>query len=379
MRRHVMRSVAVSCVLALILAVDLGAQGGAPAPQGSGATKKEAKAKKREAADTLGAPITHTPKGAAPIFRDEQPLTFTLTMNWAQVRKDRGQTPTWHAATIAFKGDSGDASVPLRLRPRGIWRLKNCDLPPLRFNFTKDSTKHSPFAKLDKPKLVSVCKDKSDYDEYILEEYQLYRVLNLLTPLGFRARLAKVTYVDSAKAPAKAVTTRWAFLTEDAGELAERTGMRALDVKGATRGDIQVDELALFGLFQYFIGNTDFAIGALHNVQLMADDTATYAVPYDFDWTGAVNPPYAFPAPQLGIRRVEDRLYRGFCTTPEALDRALQVFEAKKDAIYALYHDDIGKLMAPDRVKRAIDYYDEFYKTITDPKKIRRDIVGACL
>jgi hypothetical protein len=376
MRRHVRRTVAVTCVLALMLAADAQAQGGAPAQQ---STKKEGKAKKRGAVDTLGAPITYTPKGPAPIFREEQPLTFTLTMNWSQVRKDRGQTPTWHAATLAFKGDSGDASVPVRVRPRGIWRLKNCDLPPLRLNFTKDSTKHSPFAKLDKPKLVSVCKDKADYDEYILEEYQLYRVLNLLTPLGFRARLAKVTYVDSAKAPAKPVTTRWAFLTEDAGELSERTGMRAIDVKGATRGDVQVDELALFGLFQYFIGNTDFAIGALHNVQLVADDTATYAIPYDFDWTGAVNPPYAFPAPQLGIRRVEDRLYRGFCTTPEALDRALQVFEAKKDAIYALYHDDIGKLMAPDRVKRALEYYDEFYKTIADPKRIRRDIVGACL
>jgi len=373
MRRDLVVSVALASLLGLTFAVDVRAQ--APAQQ---STKKEEKAKKKAAADTLGAPIARAPKEPAPIFRQEAPLAFTLTMNWGQVRKDRGQTPTWHVATLAYR-DSAAASVPVRVRPRGIWRLKNCDLPPLRLNFTKDSTKHSPFAKLDKPKLVSVCKDKDEYEEYIVEEYQLYRVLNLLTPLGFRARLAKVTYVDSTKVPVKPVTTRWAFLTEDADELSERTGLRAMNVTGATRGDIQADELAMFGLFQFLIGNTDFAIGALHNVQLMADDTATYAVPYDFDWTGAVNPPYAFPNPSLGIRRVEERLYRGFCTTPDALERAIRLFGEKKEQIYGLYRDDIGKLMPPDRVKRILDYYDDFYRTIGDPKRIRRDIVGTCL
>jgi hypothetical protein len=347
-------------------------------PDSARKEKKTRKAEPRLQADSLNPSITHEPKEAAPIFRAEEPLTFTLTTNWNQVRKDRGQTPSWHEARIAYRTDSAAASIPVRVRPRGIWRLKNCEIPPLRLNFTKDSTKHTPFAKLDKPKLVSVCKDKNEYDEYILEEYQLYRVLDLLTPFGFRARLAKITYVDSTKVPVKPVTTRWAFLTEDIDELSERTGLHVMKLVGASQGDIQLDELSVISLFQYMIGNTDYSISALHNIQLVADDTATYAVPYDFDWTGAVHPPYAFPAPQLHIRSVDDRLYRGYCTSPESVDRAIALFKEKKDAIYALYHDDIGKLMAPDRVKRVLEYYDDFYKTIAEPKQVKREILGAC-
>jgi hypothetical protein len=347
-------------------------------PDSARKEKKTRKAEPRLQADSLNPSITHEPKEAAPIFRAEEPLTFTLTTNWNQVRKDRGQTPSWHEARIAYRTDSAAASIPVRVRPRGIWRLKNCEIPPLRLNFTKDSTKHTPFAKLDKPKLVSVCKDKNEYDEYILEEYQLYRVLDLLTPFGFRARLAKITYVDSTKVPVKPVTTRWAFLTEDIDELSERTGLHIMKLQGASQGDIQLDELSVISLFQYMIGNTDYSISALHNIQLVADDTATYAVPYDFDWTGAVHPPYAFPAPQLHIRSVDDRLYRGYCTSPESVDRAIALFKEKKDAIYALYHDDIGKLMAPDRVKRVLEYYDDFYKTIAEPKQVKREILGAC-
>ena len=378
MRRHIVRSLALALALVFVVVagVDAHAQGGA----GKSDTAQKGKKGKHAKADTLGAPATNPPKDPAPLFRETQPFTLTLTANFRQLKKDRGENPPWRPATLAYKTDDGKSvSVPLRVHPRGIWRLKNCDIPPLRFNFTKDSTKQTAFAKLDKPKLVSVCKDKNEYDEYILEEYQLYRVLEQLTPLGFLARLAKISYVDSANGTAKPMTTRWGFITEDGGELSQRTGFRAVNIKGATRGDIQVDNLTLVSLFQYMIGNTDYSISALHNVQLLGDDTATYAVPYDFDWTGAVNPPYAFPNPTLGIRSVEDRLYRGYCVSPDAILRAIALFSAKKEAIYALYQDDIGKLMPPDRRKRILDYFDDFYKTIGDPNSVRRDIIGACL
>jgi hypothetical protein len=55
------------------------------------------------------------------------------------------------------------------------------------------------------------------------------------------------------------------------------------------------------------------------------------------------------------------------------------LFNAKKDSIYGLYHDQIGKLLQPDIVKETLEYYDEFYKTINDPRALKRNVIEACL
>jgi ADP-dependent phosphofructokinase/glucokinase len=55
------------------------------------------------------------------------------------------------------------------------------------------------------------------------------------------------------------------------------------------------------------------------------------------------------------------------------------LFNAKKDSIYGLYRDSIGQLMRPSDVKETLRYYDEFYKTINDPKSARENIEDACL
>jgi len=48
------------------------------------------------------------------------------------------------------------------------------------------------------------------------------------------------------------------------------------------------------------IGNTDFSIYAQHNVVLVQrPDKSIHPVPYDFDISGLVRPPYAAPDPAL--------------------------------------------------------------------------------
>ena len=71
-------------------------------------------------------------------------------------------------------------------------------------------------------------------------------------------------------------------------------------------------------MLEYMIGSTDFSIYALHNVVLVqTQDRTLYPVPYDFDMTGLVSPPYAIPDKRLPIGSVKDRLYRGPCRTLE--------------------------------------------------------------
>ena len=100
---------------------------------------------------------------------------------------------------------------------------------------------------------------------------------------------------------------------------------------------------------------------------------------YDFDFSGAVNARYATVDPRLRIGTVRDRLYRGYCVPEDVYPRVFALFNAKKDAIYALYHDPIGKLLPPGTVDETLKYFDDFYKTINDPKRAKGDILDACL
>jgi hypothetical protein len=55
------------------------------------------------------------------------------------------------------------------------------------------------------------------------------------------------------------------------------------------------------------------------------------------------------------------------------------LFNEKKDAIYALYSDSIGKLLKPKIAEETLKYYDEFYKVINDPKRAKREIAESCI
>ena len=58
---------------------------------------------------------------------------------------------------------------------------------------------------------------------------------------------------------------------------------------------------------------------------------------------------------------------------------AIETFQKKKDAIYALYRDEVGKLMEPDIVKGELAYYDDFYDEIKTPRDAEANILKRCL
>ena len=317
---------------------------------------------------------------AAPAFFDTQdPIEVTLTANIGKLRGDKRPDPPWRPATISYKGlDGNSLTVPLQARTRGIWRLRMCDFPPLRLNFSGETSKGSIFHKLDKPKLVSYCQDDDSYEQYILQEFQLYRIYQLLTPVSHRARLLRLTYADSASG--KVRTKRYGFLLEEPKAIAARLGGKVVDQKGALPSDLDPDQDALLGVFQYMIGNTDFSIAGLHNVELLLkEDGIAMPIAYDFDFAGAVNARYAIPDSSLHIPNVRRRVFRGYCTDAASYARAFALFIEKRPQIYALYSDEIGKLIDGGRVKETLRYFDEFYETINDPRSARRSIIEPCI
>jgi hypothetical protein len=339
--------------------------------------KAKAKAEKTDKAQK--------PKGAdsaevSKFFRSETPINVTLTTNIGKLRGDKnGDTAPWRAATLSYTGpDTAHGTVPLRVKTRGIWRLKNCQFPPLRLNFTSEAVKHTVFQGLDKPKLVNYCRDEDTYEQYVLQEFQLYRVQRLLTPASHAVRLVRLAYTDSGNG--KILATRYAFIEEEPAELAARLNAKEVKLKGARPDDLEPFQSALVGVFQYMIGNTDFAFGALHNVELIQMMSGEYwPVVYDYDFSGAVNARYATVDPQLRISSVRTRLYRGYCVPKEEYPKVFAVFNAKKDSIYALYRDSLGKLLRPAVVDETLKYFDDFYKTINNPKSVKDDIMDACV
>ena len=266
----------------------------------------------------------------------------------------------------------------MRVRTRGIWRLRNCHFPPLRLDFAGKEAKNTLLAQLGKPKLVNFCRDTDTYEQYILQEHQLYRIYQLLTPLSYRVRLLKVAYVDSASGDTSA--RRFAILAEDPDHLARRFNGLVLKAKGARPADLEAPQLALAYLFQYMIGNTDFSFAGLHNTQLVATpDGLILPVAYDFDYAGAVNAIYATPDPMLRLPNVRQRKFRGYCALSEEYPKLLPLFHEKKDAIYALYRDEIGRLMDERRVKETLEYFDEFYEAIATPETARRAFLSQCV
>jgi hypothetical protein len=319
------------------------------------------------------------PRARARLFDAADPLVLTLTADFGAIGKQRGTEKKSLPGVLSYVAATGDSvRLDVQLRTRGHFRLNLCQYPPLKVTFDKTQTPHTLFShESSSLKLTVQCRGGQSYTNYLLEEYLIYRGYNLLTDRSFRARLARVTYVDATgKHPPE---TRHAFFVEDDDRMARRNHMKLFVQKGVTQGELDFDQTGLAMVFQYMIGNTDFAVTALHNIVLIQDSVGTvYPVPYDFDWSGVISTPYARPDARLPIQTVRQRTFRGICLAPEELAALFARFNAQKDAIYALYHGLEPEGLEPKRVKQALDYYDEFYKTINDAGRTRQEFTRTC-
>lgn len=321
-------------------------------------------------------PADSTAPQPQPLFESHEPLVLTFSADFGALAKDRGTTKHDYPGTLSFATASGDTvKLNVQVHTRGHYRLKICQYPPLKIDFDKDQVANTVFAHQKSLKLVGQCRGGTTNEDYILEEQLIYRSYNLFTDKSFRARLARVTYVDAN--PKHTPDTRYGFFLEDDSRMARRNHMTVF-AHPVNQSETDTTQMALFAVFQYMIGNTDWAVSALHNVVLIWDSTGVmFPVPYDFDWSGVISPPYALPDPSLNLQTVRQRTFRNaICFPPALLTAVLQRFAVQKDSIYALYRAQEG--LEPKRVKQALDYYDDFYRTINDARGARRAFIDGC-
>ena len=312
-------------------------------------------------------------------FDQIEPVRFTLVVDIKQLRADTADEAPLRNGSVSFRDAAGKASVmPVKVKTHGRWRLLHCEFPPLSITFPDSLTVGTPFEGLSKARLTSFCKDHPAYEQYIIQELQLYRIYQLLTPYGHTPRALQVTYVDAPSGRTR--TTRYAFFIDDRDAVATRHSAALLKAKGAAGSDLEPYHRTLMGVFEYMIGNTDFLISELHNAFLLGTAQGeTIPVPYDFDYSGAVNTVYATPNPVLPIRNVRQRHYRGFCSDAEQYAKVFALMNEKRPAIYSLYDDPIGKLLRLDVANDTKKYFDEFYRIINTPELARIEILSRCL
>lgn len=274
-------------------------------------------------------------------------------------------TITHHPARLTYAADTM-VSLPLDLVVRGNFRrdAANCVFPPLYLDFPKKKVKGTLFAKQNKLKLVTHCRD----DEYVVREYLVYKLYNQLTDLSFKARLAQVTYLDSARK--RKPETHWGILLEDEDDISKRNGISVYKnrLKAAYADTLN---MATLSVFEYMIGNTDWSVVFRHNIKMVVDSTRPrpMAIPYDFDHSGLVDARYAKPAEQLSIETVRERLYRGPAYPMSVLRQVFARFRALKPAFYALYQNN--KRLSNSYIKDTVNYFDDFYRIIDNPEKAR--------
>ena len=313
---------------------------------------------------------------AAVFFAERKPLEMTLTTNLRALRRQTGDENPYRDAVLEYRLEGQPpVAFPVGVRTRGIFRLKMCDFPPIRMRLRRKDRTGTVLEGLRRPKVVTYCKDRDEYEQYVLQEFLAYRIYEALTPISLRARLVHMTFVDSASG--ERATSRYGIVLEEEEALAARLEGQVLEAHGAQPRHLDPYQATLLAVFQYLIGNTDWSIPALHNIVLIQTVNTVHPVAYDFDFAGLVRARYAAPDPKLGIQRVTQRLYRGSCATVNEIPLVLDHVRSRKDEILAILDEPIG---LTDRNARHVrDFVGDFFERIEDPGDVRSAIVSQCV
>jgi hypothetical protein len=313
-----------------------------------------------------------------PLFAGTEAFPLTLSADFKVINKDRSvEGKKDYPGVLTAPGPDGKkVTLHVKLRTRGHFRLRasSCSFVPLRIEFDRDEAHGSIFDGQKTLKLITHCRNDSEYEQYTLREYLVYRMQNILTSRSFRARLTTATY----ETPGGSSVTKLGMFLEDDDDVARRMEGRIMALPRLLFKDVDRAWLTNTMIFEYMVGNTDFSMYALHNVVFVkTPDNIVYTVPYDWDLSGLVETAYAIPDKTLGIRSVKDRLYRGPCRRQEEVDLALQLFRAHKAELLALY--DTTPQLTNDYKRSAKDYLESFFRGIDRPGDVKRTFVeGGC-
>ena len=328
------------------------------------------------------------PKKPTLLFSQDQPIRVTIRGPISAVAGTPVPSRAARPATLELASPVAESHAIL-LSPRGLTRRQRdrCNFPPLRVEFTSKPQQTSLFERQKRLKLVTHCRSSLGHQQHVLLEYAAYRMFNVISPVGLRARLGAFDYVEQNGRAVYA--SRTGIFLEDPDDAAGRNGLEELRITGRIQAS-QLDPAAAAraALFEYMIGNIDWSMRAgpagdtcCHNFKLMGvtatAQNAILPVPYDFDASGLVNAPYAVPNEELGMQSVRERRYRGYCMHNSQALAAAAEFRAKRPQLLAALTSVPG--LDPKRGANAAVFLDGFFRDIATDESVIKRVLKTCI
>lgn len=270
----------------------------------------------------------------------------------------------YQAAALTINHKSKTAyQTPVAVKVRGKFRRQVCGFPPLKIKLQDKKVNGITVGNYRTFKLVTHCSNDILSNKYLLKEYLIYQMYQALREESYRTQLVKITYVDEDRKMSK--VKRYGFLIEDIDELEDR--LEADDCKCGIDPRLNAEATAEFSLFQFMIGNTDWDFSGPRNLKVLVDRQSQkqIAIPYDFDFTGFVNPPYGFPNPDYAAEQLQDRIMMDTAIDAAALQKAIALFKTKKTIWYQMIEEQAA-LSKADK-KDLHHYLDSFFQILEAP------------
>jgi hypothetical protein len=320
-----------------------------------------------------------------PLFASSDMIHVTVKGAFLSLSRAKAAAGQTVPGVLTVQG-SAPETLPITLSLRGITRRLQeiCSFPPLRVEFTEKPGATSLFKGQKRLKLVTHCQSAPEFQQHLLLEYTAYRLYNQLTPYSFNARLATVDYVDDK---GKAIASRVGFFLEDADDVAQRNDLDRIRIPVKTPlASLSPKDAARVAMFEDMIGNLDWAMTAgpagtdcCHNTRLLGPEGATtnlIPTPYDFDYSGLVDAPYAVAPAGINLPNVRVRRYRGYCRHNSEAQAVAADMTAKRAALLAIV-DQTPKLDEGARHKAA-SYLNSFFDQIGNAQGLAT-MQKACL
>lgn len=287
-------------------------------------------------------------------------LEVTLEADYTEVLADRKSNEKF-SGKLKFNDVAGNLqlwNVELALRGR-FRRMKCAEMPPLKINFSKDDLSSKGLSASNDLKLVTQCvQDERQAKELVVREYLTYKMYNLFSEASYRVQLLKINYKDNHTGMDM---EHWGFLIEDTAQMRARLGAKKMKKSEDFEiSDLNQEQTRTATVFQYMIGNYDYDVPARRNLKLIKIGGEIIPVPYDFDFAGLVNAPYATANTALGVFSRYDRVYLGVESDSEKLKETFNTFKAKQRKLISVIKscDEINSLAKKDMIK----YIESFFQ-----------------
>ena len=312
------------------------------------------------------------------VSKDEV-FEMTLEANFDSLLFHKKRSVTYIPGKVSFNNSELEQiDLKAEIKPRGKYRRKICEFPPLRLKFKKKGLKKMGLSgKHNSLKLVSHClKNKKEAKQNILKEYLIYKIYNLHSEYSLRAQLVKISYVQSGSGDK--IYERLGILLEDENELAKRTNAELVEKKHCSIDSIDNYNGTVQAMFQCMIGNADWSITHMRNVKLLRPEPNSLlcTFPYDFDFSGFVSAKYAIPNPDYYLRSTKQRVYLGEIPSEKELKKVVQHFLNQKEATIQMCKK--FKLLNRRCRKDVIKYLKSFYEILEKEENVAKELGKLC-